>query len=175
MNESAATPTKEIICPATRDSAIRPLFIGVGVLAFGIWCMTDQREHVPFSMKNINSWSTWALNFYGAIVCPILGVISLIWGFLVLRRKLIADDQGIGFVGKPKISWSDVTGVDASALQDKQILYLLHGQGDKLMLDGYKLKNFKELIAIVESHAPGAGEQRAPAPEPPAEEAGQDS
>ena len=84
------------------------------------------------------------------------------------------DELGIGYLGKPKIPWSEVTGLDAAELQDKQILHLLHNQGQKLTLDGYKLKNFKELVAFVESRVPGGGEQTAPT-EPLAEDASEDS
>ena len=174
MDETTPTPDKQILCPTSRDSVFRLLIIGVALVGFGIWCMFDQRDHVPFSMKNINAWGKWATNFYCAIICPILGVTMLIWASLILRRKLLADGQGIGYLGKEKIPWSDVTGLDASNLEDKQILHLLHGQDQKLTLDGYKLKNFKELVAFVESCVPGGTEQTAAA-EPSTEDAPEDS
>jgi hypothetical protein len=175
MDETTSTPDKQIVCPTRRDSVLRLVIIGVVLLGFGIWCMIDlgKYPHKPFS-EDINAWGKWATNFYGSFVCPILGAAMLIWAFLALRRKLVADEQGIGYAGKEKIPWSDVTGLDTSDLQDRQILYLQHGQGQKLKLDGYKLQDFKELLAFLESRVPG-GDDRLASAGPSAEDEAENS
>ena len=160
MTENTSeTQPNQVLCPASRDVAVRTFIIGGALIAFGLWCMADQRPYKPLS-EDINAWGSWATNFYGAVICPIVGVAAVICGIRSMRRKLIADPQGIGYAGKQQIAWSSATGLDVSKFKDKQILYLLHGQDQRLKLDGYKLRNFKELVAFVEARVPqGAPEQ----------------
>ncbi len=44
-----------------------------------------------------------------------------------------------------------------------RILYLHHGQDQKLTLDGYKLKNFRDLVAFIEERVPEAAKREAAA------------
>jgi len=118
-------------------------------------------------MKNINDWGTWALNFYGQFIFTALGLVALFFTIRILRRKLVADEQGVGFVGKERILWSDVTGLDATELKDKQILYVLHGSVGRYPLDGFNLRNFRELVDFVETHVPQPAATAPPADDAP--------
>ncbi len=51
-------------------------------------------------------------------------------------------------------------------MQSKQILYLHHGQHEKLTLDGYKLKNFCDLVAFTEEIVPESAKPDAAAAAP---------
>lgn len=171
MNDNTeGSNATQVICPAAKDLVIRPLILAVGLIAFGIWCATDQQEYVAFD-TDMNSWLSWAMNFYGQFIFTALGLIPLYFAFRAYRRRLIADADGVGFEGKEKIAWSSVTGLDAGELKSKQILHLLHGQGRRYTLDGFNLQNFAALVAFVEQRVPQAA-AAPPAqsdPDPPAE------
>ncbi len=174
MNDTTEGSTvSRVVCPAVLDLAIRPLVLAVALVAFGIWCAMDQQPHKPLS-EDMNAWLTWAMNFYGQFGFPALGLIPLYFGIRALRRKMIADEQGVGFEGKEKIAWSSVTGLDAGELQSKQILVLLHGDGQRYTIDGFDLRkdSFRQLVDFVEAHVPQTEPEPAPQPEaeaPPAE------
>ena len=73
-----------------------------------------------------------------------------------MRRVMVADEQGIGWANRPKTPWSKIRKLDASDLADKQILRLETDEGKTIVLDNYKLKNFKELVAAVEARVPAS-------------------
>jgi len=169
MNESAETERVE--CPPTRDPAVR-LFIFAGMLiAFGVWCFHDAflRGKYPYPADgNFNDVLTHYFNHVGGIVLPLLGLIPLIKAILFLRRKLLATAEGIGYEGKTPVAWQDVQRLDAADLQDKGILRLYHGAAKPLVLDSWKVSNFKALVAFVESHVPPAAMEAAEQDAPPA-------
>ena len=88
-----------------------------------------------------------------------LGVLLVIVGIRMLRRVLVADSAGIGYLGKDKLPWDQIDKLDASQFKNKGILILLAGEGARtrrLKLDSWKLKNFRDLVAFVEAHVPSA-------------------
>jgi hypothetical protein len=139
------------------------------LIGFGIWCFLDlenyPRPDVPLKLENINKWSSYLFNHGGAYVFTPVGVVVLILGIAFLRRRLVADEEGIGYLGKRKIPWDRVERLDAANLQDKGILDLYYGGGRKLSLDSWKLQGFKELVTIVERHLAAKGRQDAGASE----------
>jgi len=160
----------QVVCPAAKDLIVRPVILAVALIAFGIWCALDQKEHVPFD-KDMNGWLSWAMNFYGQFAFTALGLIPLAFALRAHRRILVADEVGFGYAGKESIAWSDVTGLDASELEAKQILQVLHGRDKRFVLDGFNLRNFAELVAFVEDHvphsaAPPAADEPGPTIEP---------
>jgi len=170
MNDiTQGSTATQVTCPPAWDLLLRPAILAVALLSFGVWCMTDQRPAETFSIENINPWGSWAMNFYGQFLFTALGLTAAFFTVRILRRKLIADSQGVGFVGKDKVLWSDVTGLDASELKEKQILYLLRGSGEKYALDGFNLRNFRDLVAFVEAHVPQPATTEAPPAETPAD------
>jgi len=145
---------ERVVCPSSHERAVR-LFIVAGILiGFGVYCFVDafvrgKYPHVRLS-EDLNGWAEWAFNFFGTFVFTGLGVIPLVIAIASLNHTMIADAEGIGYVGKTKTPWSSVVSLDASQLQKKQILSLECPGGRRIKLDGYKLRNFKELVAFVE-------------------------
>jgi hypothetical protein len=142
---------------ATRDPAIRLGIAAVMLVGMGLWCLHDSKKYDPpavWDLKHINEASKYAFNTYGVFVFTPPGVVLGLWALRFLRRKLIADQDGIGYVGKEKIPWGNITKLDASQAKSKGILKLHYGDGKILTLDNWKLTNFRELISLVESKLP---------------------
>ena len=147
------TPSR-VECPATKDPAVRVFIMAAMALAFGLWCAYDAYvlDKYPYG-EAVNEMASWAFNHFLPVVLVPVGLILLVKGVLMLRRVLVADAEGIGYVGKSKIAWGEVTELDASDLADKKILRL-SGTDRTLVLDSWKLQNFPQLVAVVEAHVP---------------------
>jgi hypothetical protein len=188
-NDSANGATRRVECPAEREPAVKTFIIACVFLGAGIWCWIDDssgkylvpidpnqaqtqsadeaevpKRHPTIEKDGINTWATWAFNYYGKFVFTIIGAAFAGRGVRAMNRVLIADEEGIGYKGGRRIAWSDVKGLDASDLADKQILRVKYNGNKTLELDNYKLQNFKELVAFVEQHAPGSTGQASPPP-----------
>jgi len=151
------TPEK-VQCHSTKDPAIRVFIIAAMFLGFGGYCFLDAHilgkyPYAPLSMENLNKWSSWALNYCGPFVFIPAGVVFLIVGILFIRRRLVADQDGIGYVGKTKLKWDDVSQLDAKRLKSKGIITLNY-EGGRLVLDSYKLTDFKNLLKLIEQKIP---------------------
>jgi hypothetical protein len=156
MNDSAEPErTDRLVCPAAKDPAVRLFILAAMLIGFGLWCLTDRRQPPEaWDMKHLNQAGGYLLNNWGPFLLLPGGLVSLVWGVVFLRRKLVATAEGIGYLGKQTIPWEKVTRLDASRLQDKGILYLHHGGARPLVLDGWKLSNFKAMVAFAEQHVP---------------------
>lgn len=154
VSETAEVPDR-VECPAAKDPAVR-LFIGAGIaFAMGIWCILDLSNY-PYAPpgEDINKFAGWAFNHGLAILGPLIGVIVLLLAVRLMKRTLLADGEGLGYVGKQKIAWDAIESVDATLLKDKGVVIVKPSQGDELKLDSWKLQNFKPLIALLESKVP---------------------
>jgi hypothetical protein len=152
--EPQQTPDR-VECPAARDPAVR-LFIGAGIaLAMGIWCILDLSNY-PYAPpgEDINQFAGWAFNHGLAILGPLIGLIVLVLALRFMKRTLVADSDGLGYVGKEKMAWDGIESVDATLLKDKGVVIVKPSKGDELKLDGWKLQNFKPLIALLERKVP---------------------
>ncbi|MHC4981899.1 MAG: hypothetical protein ACYTF6_01865 [Planctomycetota bacterium] len=153
-------------CGATKDPAVRWGFIPAAILiGYGLYCAHDAflTDKFPYAKpsESFNKFAYWAFNHFGAFVFTLLGIYALVWGILFLRRRLIADEGGIGYAGKSKVPWEKVERLDTAKLEKKGILCLHHEGGKKLKLDSWKLRNFKELVTIIEKHVGAKGERPA--------------
>ncbi len=162
MNDTSSETAPEsklerVESKATKDPAVRLFILAAMLLGFGVYCLVDdirgEFQYVAFS-ESINGWCRWAFNHYGPYVLIPPGVVVLIRGILFLRRKLVADSEGIGYDGKEKIPWDQVTELDATELQSKKVLRVYYGEGKKLVLDSWKLQDFRDLVAVVEQNIP---------------------
>jgi len=151
----------EVHCPATKDPAIRWFIFTAMLLGFGLWCAYDAYYRGKYQLPTdreptINDKAKFWFNHYGPIVLIPGGVVCLAVAVASLRRRLYADQEGIGYVGKEKIPWDRISGMDSSRLADKGILTLYYGEGDqkRLVLDSWRLQNFRELIRLVEAKVP---------------------
>lgn len=152
-NESSAPASVE--CRAASDPAVRLFILTAMPLAFGIWCLRDRHKHPRpdiWDWAHINDIAGYILNTWGPVVLFPLGFVGLYLAIRYIRRVLVADEEGIGYVGKDKILWEQVTKLDAADLK-KEILVLETGQR-ALKLDGWKLRDFRDLVAFIEKHVP---------------------
>ena len=156
MNDVADPDVPQRVeCPAAKDPAVR-LFIGAAMgLGFAIYCAVDTVD-VPkeWTFEYFNEAIEYVLHKAGPYVFGIPGVILAACGIRFLRRKLVADEAGIGYVGKEQVPWEKITELDASRLKAKGILTLHTGDGGTLKLCSWKLDNFKALVALIEQKVP---------------------
>ncbi len=142
---------------AKKDPAVRKFIIAGMALAGGLWLFYDGHltDHYPYTpmAEDMNAFFSWVLNYFGGLVLIPIGLLFAIRALLELRKKIVGDDQGIGFEGKRPIAWNDITAVDAGKLANKQIL-VLKANAQTLTLDAYKHENFKPLVAMVEQNVP---------------------
>lgn len=159
MEEIADAPQGQsgpIECPNAKDPLVR-LFIFAGMcIAFTIWCFVDMKKTPNYvsPSEDINEFGSWAANHLPPFVLIPLALILLVLALRMMRSVLVADDEGIGYAGKGKIAWGDVTKLDASQLKSKGLLLVHYGKDKKLKLDSWKLKNFRDMVAFVESRVP---------------------
>jgi len=107
-----------------------------------------------WDFEHINDVAGHAFNHFTPWIAIPIGLLLGLRGVMVLRRVLVADADGIGYAGKEKLPWGKITSLDASRLKSKGILTVEHGDGAKLVLDSWKLQNFRELVAFVEANSP---------------------
>jgi len=158
MSETNHTPRQDRVeCPPARDPAVR-LFIMTGMLlVFGLWCFYDHYivGHYQYPKDgNVNDAARYYFNHWGGIILPLGGLVPLALGIRFLRRVLVADAEGIRVPGSPAIAWKDVKRLDATDLAGKGFLRLDYGQAKPLVLDSWKLQNFKAMVAFIEKHVP---------------------
>ena len=163
MSEQAVeTPAQKVVCPPTRDTAVRSFILAAIAGGFAIWCILDwpnySRPDAPLSLQTLNDYAGWALNHFAPFILLPLAVVAVVVGLRSQKKVLVADEAGIGYEGRDKVAWSDVTMLDARKLKDKQILDL-HHDGGRMRLDGLKLQNFRPLVAFIETHVPADKQQ----------------
>ncbi len=139
-------------CPLTLEYMLRRaiipalLLIGFGV-AF-LWDGWVQNKYSPTEKP-----TAYYMNRYGVILLPI-GLAWAAYAVMLWRRALVADAEGIGYVGKDKIRWSQLKRLE---IPDKGLLTVVYdqkGAEQTLKLDRYELKNFSQLVECIEAHAP---------------------
>jgi len=175
MDEQSTSAAGRVECPAKKDPAVR-LFIMAGIfLGFGLWCVVERGKYPApdaWDVEHINEAAGHALNHYGPYLFIPVGLFFLGRGVRALRRVLIADEEGIGYRGREKLPWSQITALDAGRLRSKGILTLHYGSDGKLVLDSWKLQNFRGLIALVEQKVPPEAQPQGE-PTPPSPPSGE--
>ncbi|MCD6303715.1 MAG: hypothetical protein J7M21_01990, partial [Planctomycetes bacterium] len=128
MNETAEKPAaRRVESPAAKDPAVRMFIFAAMLLLFGTWCFLDAfvRGKYPYPANgDVSDLAGYYFNHVGGIVLPLVGLVPLAWGIVFLKRRMIADEVGLGYARGRKIPWSDVTRLDAADLADKGILRL---------------------------------------------------
>jgi len=148
-----------VTCPAAKDPAVRTFIIAAMLLGIGIWCWMDAasgRYEPPeaWDLDHINKAAGYVFNHFTPWLAIPIGAFIAFRGFLALRRVLAADAEGMGYKGSDKLPWDKITALDASRLKSKGMLEVEYEGGEKLMLDSWKLQNFRELVGFVEAHSP---------------------
>jgi len=159
MNETSSTGSdpaapQRVECRATKDPAVRLFIIAAMLIGMGIWCLTDRRERPEaWDTKHINEVSGYLLNNWGPFLFLPGGLVAAYWAIRFLRRVLIADGEGVGYTGNDRIPWDRIEKIDATELA-KGFLRIEHGDGEVLTLDSWKLQNFRDLVALIETRVP---------------------
>jgi hypothetical protein len=154
------TAPTSVTCPASKDPAIRTFIMAAMLVGIGIWCWMDavNPNIYPYpkawDIENINDAAGYAFNHWTPWVALPIGAFIALRGFMALRLVLTADADGLGYAGKDKRPWDKITALDASKLKDKGILTVEYEGGEELVLDSWKLQNFRDLVGVVEANAP---------------------
>lgn len=154
---------QRIECTAARDPAVRLFIFAAMMIGFGLWTAYDAyvAGRYPYPEPyELNKYLSHLFNHYTPFVLIPAGLVAAGLAIRHLRRVLAADAEGIGYVGGRKVAWNQIRRLDGSRLKDKGILYLEHGQAERLTLDSWKLRDFKALVSFVEEHVPA--DARAP-------------
>jgi hypothetical protein len=138
-----------------RDPAVRALIVAGLLIAFGAWCIIEvsggKYPYVPLE-QDINKFFGWVTNFFGQFVFTGAGAAFVVWTLSYLRRRVVADEQGIAIGGR-RVAWSDVREVDARLLKHKDLLVIRAAGGD-LTLRGWQIKGFIDLVAVIDASVP---------------------
>jgi len=179
MNDSSAdTGPTGIECPTAKDPAVRRLILAAMLLGFGTWCFVDHfvkgkypsreqherninERNLPPKPYNVSMYAGYLFNHYAPFVLIPAGLFVVGHVIPFLRRRLIADEEGVGYAGKEKIAWSDITRLDTSKWESRRILWLHYGQ-NKLKLDAldFRKKPFRDVVAMIERRVPSEARQQ---------------
>jgi hypothetical protein len=160
MEETTSTPsaeTKPLVCSVMRDPVVRMAIAVAMFIGFAVYCRVDVEDKpTVWDLKHINDVAKWGLHVYGPYAFGVPAAAWAVWTVMFIRRKLIADEDGIRYryFNSDPIAWEDITRVDASKLKSKGIVVLHYGRGGKMTLDSWKLSNFKQLVALIETKIP---------------------
>ena len=158
-DNSVKTAANRVECPAARDPYLRMLILGVVMLGWGLWSgydaylAVDKQGQPKLSMKTDEMRFLFnAVMFY---VLPPAGVVALVWAGRIRRRRLVADEEGLGYVGGEKIAWNCIRRL---VPRGKGLLHVHYEGADgsprRLKLDSWMLKGFNELVAFIEAKSP---------------------
>ncbi len=155
------TAPTSVTCPAAKDPAVRKFIMAGMLIGVGIYCWIDASlgKYPPpeaWDFAHINEAAGHALNHWTPWIAIPAGALMGLLGVRALRRVLTADAEGMGYKGADKLPWDKITALDASRLKGKGILKVEYEGGEKLVLDSWKLRNFRELVGFVEAHSPVA-------------------
>jgi len=154
MNDNPQQESATLECGPAKDPAVRWFIFAAMMIAMALWCWSDRRDPPEaWDAEHINQIGAYLLNNWGPVVFAPVGLIAVFAAVGHLRRTLVADESGITY-GSEKMVWKEVTRLDATKLKSKGILTVIHGDGQTLKLDSWKLQNFQELVAFVEKKLP---------------------
>jgi hypothetical protein len=158
-DSSASGAATSVECRSAGDPFVRMLLLGVVLLAWGAWSgydafyKLDKQGNRAFSMEK--NASHYLFNAGMSMILPPVSLVVLAWAFRIRRRRLLADGEGLGYVGKEKIAWSRLKRLSPGGKGLLDVYY--DGPGGnlrRLRLDSWMLKNFNELVAFIEAKAP---------------------
>jgi len=132
---STEVAANRVECPPAKDPAVRLFILAAMLIGLGLYCGYDAffTNQYPYAKpgEDVNKFLKWAFNNVGAVVFMPLGVVPLVLAIVFLRRRLMADEEGIGYAGRQKISWDKIERLDADKLKGKGILDLYYDGGKK--------------------------------------------
>lgn len=154
----AGTNSTGIEVTSSSDPFVRRILVALLLLGFAAWTFFDfyvagKYDHLAGS-KDWNDLASYLLNRYGVFVLAPPGLAIVVLALVLRARRLVADERGIGYAGKPPIAWGEITSVDATLLAGKGLMTIHYGQGRKLKLDSYNFRDFKSVAAYIEQRVP---------------------
>ncbi|MCY2926657.1 MAG: hypothetical protein NT031_14705 [Planctomycetota bacterium] len=155
MTDAPRTAAERIECKPTKDPVVRLFILAAMLIGFGVYCyLTRVEKPTKTITEDLNTYLSWAMGEYLPIVLTPPGLLVGVLAVMASKRRLVADGEGIGYVGKEKVAWSAITAVDAARLQTKGLLDIHYGAGKSLLLCDWKLTDFKPMVAFLEAHLP---------------------
>lgn len=159
MTEQGAESRTRVECPAAKDPAVRSFIISGILIAFGVWCFVEAYVMNKYPLgEGFNQKLNYYFNHIGGIAFPLVGLFPLVYGVVFLRRRLVADEAGIGYQGRETIPWPSVKTLDTRQARKGiiKLIYEVGGARKVLVLDSMKLQNFRDLALLVEKKTTGA-------------------
>jgi len=151
-NPETTSPAK-VQCTAAKDPAVRLFIIAAMAIGAAIWCWSDRRPYPEvWDFKHINDVAAYLLNNWGPFLFAPAAIVVALLAIRHLMLRAEANDEGITLRNKT-LRWPEITRIDASELK-KGTVVLETSDGSQMKLHSWKLRNFKELIAFVESKLP---------------------
>ncbi len=156
MSQSSDNP---VATPVEARAATEPLVRRLGMVAIllgvGVWTILDYLNKGYQYGEGFNEHVRYCLNKFGIFVFAPIALVILVRAIVARSRRLVADEKGIGYAGKPQIAWNEITRVDATRLKGKGLLTIIHGQGRTWKLDEYDWRSFRDVVAMIDLHVPG--------------------
>jgi hypothetical protein len=156
---SSAAGTARVECPTAKDPYIRMLIVGIVMIGWGLLSgydalvKKDNSGNRVYSLDNKPSHFLFNLGMFGLL--PPAGIVALVWAQRIRRRRLVADEEGLGYVGREKIAWGRLQRL---VPRGKGLLDVYYAAADgtqrRLKLDSWMLKNFNDLAKFIEAKAP---------------------
>jgi hypothetical protein len=167
MNDTPSSQAgQHIECRASHEPAVRRFIVAAGLIGFGLWCWSDRAKYTApqvWDLPHINEAASYLLNHWGPFLLVPAGMIALAFGIRQLMLHVTADEEGLAYRGR-HLAWKDVKVLDARQLVTKGLLVLEPSEGKPWVLDSYRIRDFRQLVAFIEAHTPAAEHRQPPTP-----------
>ncbi|NLF32750.1 MAG: hypothetical protein GX591_17895 [Planctomycetes bacterium] len=152
QEQTASSAPASVECGFAGEPAIRWAVPTALALGFGIYSIY---EWATGKFDRAVQPTTWYFTVGCALLLPPVGLALL--GVLVvrLRRRLVADGEGIGYAGRQKVGWDQVTRLVLRGKGLVDLHYQADGRDEVMTLDSYYLKNYDALMALVDARTEG--------------------
>lgn len=83
------------------------------------------------------------------LICLPIGLYLLLKATKFSRLRVVLDDTGLSYSGRPTISWEAMTGLNISNYANKAWVNVEHTGGSPLKIDGYRIDKFDDLVKAI--------------------------
>lgn len=156
QNAASADAPQRVECPANKEPSVRMFIVAAMCLGYGAYALY---EILSGARQPGNEW--YGFTLWSGLIAPVVGLVPLVWGVLMLRRRFVADAEGLGYVGDRKVPWSAIAKLVLRGKGLFDVHYQADGETGVFKLDEYKLQNFAELVRLIETNASSAPTEKA--------------